>query len=192
MQIAPNFESSKWKTLRLDDANSSDWGTAISVLDGRIRERYIDPADMLIDIEKNKSPTQCRFGFTILAIDCLLVETFGAFLFGLKNTNNCSRKTFCKFLTTRIRDIFNGSLANKFFEDFRCGILHQAETGGSSKVWSVGEIVQEIDGGLIVNRNKFHKRLKKEFTIYLEELSDPMQKELRSNFRKKMKSIARV
>jgi hypothetical protein len=32
-------------------------------------------------------------------------------------------------------------MADKFYKQFRCGILHQAETGGSSKVSSVGPML---------------------------------------------------
>ena len=42
-----------------------------------------------------------RFGFAVLAIDCLLVETLGAFIEALTDTDRASRQTLCRFLTTR-------------------------------------------------------------------------------------------
>ncbi|MBI2290682.1 MAG: hypothetical protein HYU73_10170 [Betaproteobacteria bacterium] len=194
MQIAPNFEAAKWKALELDDAASRDWNVAISVLQSRIRERYIVPADFLIAAEKKVPAIKRRFGFAVLALDCLLVETLGAFLEGLEKTKDQSKKIFCKFLTSRpqFSKDFPQLLAEQFYDEFRCGVLHQAEIGGNSKVWSVGPLVQKAGNSLIVNRNEFHERLKSEFEAYLQELRDPANMRLRSHFRKKMNFIARI
>ncbi|MGH9816233.1 MAG: hypothetical protein ACRD6I_09160, partial [Candidatus Acidiferrales bacterium] len=70
-------------------------------LEERIQKRFFDPDDYLISSEGPKSPMERRFGFVILAIDCLLVETLGAFIEGLEDTDRKSRATFCNFLTTR-------------------------------------------------------------------------------------------
>lgn len=194
MQIAPNFEAARWKELALDDAASADWEVAISVLDRRIRERYIAPADFLVTAEKEISAFERRFGFAVLAIDCLLVETLGAFLEGLEDTTNRSKETFCKFLTSRpqFSGVFSKTLAERFYKEFRCGVLHQAEVGGSSKVWSIGPLIRTERNSIIVNRNEFHNRLKAEFAAYLAELRNPLNTQLRSNFRKKMNFIART
>jgi hypothetical protein len=194
MQIAPNFEAAKWKVLALDDASSTDWEVAISALDARIRERYIAPADFLVAAEREVRATERRFGFAILALDCLLVETLGAFLEGLEHTTGQSQKTFCRFLTSRPRfsDAFPQALAERFYKEFRCGVLHQAEVGGTSKVWSVGPLIRVEGETIIVNRNEFHDRLKAEFAAYLGELRDPTNVPLRSHFRKKMNFIART
>lgn len=194
MQIAPNFDASNWRKLQLEEAGSPDWEVAIATFDSRIRARYIEPTDLLISTENDKLANQRRFGFTVLAIDCLLVETIGAFLDGLEDTDGASKKTFCKFLTSRqqFSGEFTQQLAEQFYREFRCGVLHQAEVGGSSKVWSVGPLLQNVDGSLIVNRNMFHERLKAEFASYLIELRAPENRVLRSNFRKKMNFIARV
>lgn len=123
----------------------------------------------------------------------MLVETLGAFIEGLEGTENKSKATFCKFLTTRptFSADFNEGLAEQFYKEFRCGILHQAEIGGDSKVWSVGPLIR-IDGGkIIVNRNVFHDRLKAELREYIDDLRDPKNADLRSKFRKKMDFISR-
>jgi hypothetical protein len=194
MKIAPNFEAARWKELELDSAVSPDWDIAISVLKSRISERYIAPGDFLVAAEKETPAIRRRFGFAVLAIDCLLVETLGAFLDGLEETTGRSKDVFCKFLTSRpqFRRDFPQSMAEQFYREFRCGVLHQAEVGGSSKVWSIGPIVQKHGDSVIVNRNEFHQRLKSDFTEYLQELRDPINAQLRSNFRTKMDFIARA
>lgn len=193
MQIASDFDSAEWNTLKLDDPASHDWETAVTVLERRIRERYIDPVDFLIAAENEKPATKRRFGFTVLAIDCLLVEALGSFLGGLEDTNGRSRDTFCKFLTTQpqFSHEFSQDLAEQFYYEFRCGVLHQAEIGGNSKVWSIGPLVQRVGRAIIINRNEFHKRLSAEFASYLQQLRSPANAELRTNFRRKMDFIAR-
>ena len=193
MQIAPGIEAASWQTLKLDDPDSQDWKTAVHILEGRIHERFIEPIDHLIATEESKLATERRFGFMVLAVDCLLVETLGAFIDGLEDTEGKSKATFCKFLTTRplFSTDFTADLAKQFYKEFRCGILHQAEIGGESKVWSVGPLIRVDAGKIIVNRSKFHERLRAEFQNYLAELRNPQNTGLRSNFRKKMDFISR-
>lgn len=193
MKVAPGVDSSEWQSLKLDDPNSPDWNRAISILRERIYGRYFDPVDQLILAEQSKPAHERRFGFAIVAIDCLLIETMGAFLEGLETTDGISKTTFCKFLTTRHR--FNGAftedLSKQFYVEFRCGILHQAEVGGASKVWSVGDLVRQTSGTLTINRNELHARLKADFDDYLVELAEPTNNTLRRNFRTKMDFICR-
>ena len=195
MQIAPGVDASSWQGLKLDDPDSPDWAKAIGILAARINDRYVHPVDFLIASEENKPASERRFGFTVLAVDCLLVETLEAFIEGLEDTDGISKKTFCAFLRTRKQfasEFTSDDLAKQFYEQFRCGILHQAEVGGDSKVWSVGPLLQ-IDGNAItVNRNKFHECFKAEFQNYLAELHDSKNSGLRNNFRKKMHFISRI
>lgn len=195
MQIAPGVNASEWHALSLDDPNSADWDKAVGILAARIRDRYLEPVDFLIASEETKLPSQRRFGFTVLAIDCLLVETLGAFIEGLEGTDGQSKKVFRTFLRTRKQfaaEFTTDDLANRFYEQFRCGILHQAETGGESKVWSVGPLLRVTGNAIVVNRNKFHETLKTEFDAYLSELRDAHNSSPRSNFRKKMNFISRL
>jgi len=194
MQIAPGVDASVWHGLKLDDPDSPDWAKAVKILEARIHDRYIAPVDFLIASEESKPPSERRFGFTVLAIDCLLVETLGAFIEGLDDTDRKSEKTFCTFLRTRKQfasEFTTDDLAEKFYEQFRCGILHQAESGGDSKVWSVGPLLRVQGNAITVNRNKFHDSFKAEFQSYLAELRDSKNSTLRNNFRKKMNFISR-
>lgn len=194
MQIAPGIDTATWQRLKLDNPNSADWAVAVNTLAARIHERYVAPVDFLIASEAIKPPFERRFGFTVLAIDCLLVETLGAFIEGLEDTEGRSKKTFCTFLRTRWQfagEFTTDDLAQKFYQQFRCGILHQAESGGESKVWSVGPLLHVKGTAITVNRNKFHDCLKEEFRSYLTELRDPRNLVLRENFRRKMDFISR-
>lgn len=194
MDIAPGITSTEWRALRLDDPMNGDWEVAITILDRRIRERYIEPIDYLIAGEATKQAAGRRFGFTVMAVDCLLVETLGAFIEGLEDTRGKSEEIFSRFLLSRASfasEFKCADVANQFYKEFRCGILHQAEIGGSSKVWSVGPLLQIDHGRIIVNRNEFHERIKREFESYLSALRDVKNSDLRVNFKKKMDWIAR-
>ncbi len=195
MQIAPGVDASVWGGLKLDDPNSPDWAKAIGILEARLNDRYIQPVDFLIASEVNKPPSERRYGFTVMAIDCLLVETLAAFIEGLEDTEGESKRIFRTFLRTRKQfaaDFPNDDIAIKFYKQFRCGILHQAESGGDSKVWSVGPLLRVDGNAITVNRNKFHHCLKEEFQAYLAELRDPKNSTPRSNFLKKMNFISRL
>jgi hypothetical protein len=194
MQIAPGVDAAEWQRLQLDVPDSPDWEVAVNMLAARITERYITPIDFLISAESNISPSERRYGFTVLAIDCLLVETLGAFIEGLQDTDGKSKKTFCTFLRTRPQfagEFTSDHLSENFYKQFRCGILHQAESGGESKVWSVGPLIHVSGEAITVNRNEFHERLKAEFQSYLSELREPKNTIIRQNFRKKMDFISR-
>jgi hypothetical protein len=195
MQIAPGISSNDWNALDLDCATSPDWAAAVDIFERRIRERYIEPIDHLIAVDLPKRPAERRFGFAILGLDCLVVETLSAFIEGLEDTEGKSKRVFRTFMRTRTRfkNIFTtDEIADQFYKEFRCGILHQAEVGGESKVWSVGPLLQISGKGFIVNRDEFHACVKGEFEDYLTELRDPSNVILRENFRRKMDFIARM
>jgi hypothetical protein len=195
MQIAPGVDASVWHELKLDEPDSPDWAKAVSILQARIHDRYIQPVDFLIASEENKPLSERRYGFTVLAIDCLLVETLAAFIEGLEDTEGESKRIFRTFLRTRKQfaaDFTSDDIANKFYKQFRCGILHQAESGGDSRVWSVGPLLLVVGDAITVNRNKFHDCFKAEFQSYLAELRDSKNSTPRNNFRKKMNFISRI
>jgi hypothetical protein len=195
MQIAPGISSNDWKALNLISAASPDWVAAIGVFERRIRERYIEPIDYLISAERTKRPAERKFGFAILGLDCLVVETLSAFIDGLEDTDGKSKIVFRKFMRTRTRfkDIFTtDQIADQFYKEFRCGILHQAEVGGESRVWSVGPLLQINGKAFTVNRDEFHACLKGEFEDYLAQLREPNNVILRQNLRAKMDFISRI
>ena len=194
MYIAPGIHRDEWLKLELDDAESHDWNRAIEIFAARIQSRYLEPVDLLIKTDVSLSPIERRYGFSIMAIDCLLIETFQSFRDGLTNTKHKSKEMFIKYLTERegFREHFDEKQAEKFYYDFRCGILHQAEIMGPSLLWSVGLLKGEKAEGIpYVNRTKLHKILKENLKRYCDELKDPANSELRKNFRTKMDFIAR-
>jgi len=195
MEIAKGIDAQKYLDLKLDQNIEADWQTAISYLEQRLTERYVDAADTLIGSESHLPPGQKKFGFTIIALDCMLLETIGAFYLGLTDTRKYgSTNVFTCFLTNRqqFKSDFDGTKAELFYQDFRCGILHQTEIKGDGIVWSVGQLVSEVGNSLKINRTEFHERMKKELEIYIKTLKDPAAStDERPRFKKKMDFICR-
>lgn len=195
MEIAKGIQNSDYLKLNLDTGNvSSDWDTAFNYFEKRINERFIEPINKLIEAEENLKPIEKKFGFSVLALDCLLVETIQSFYEGITDSSNNSKKIFKRFLTQQegFKEHFiNDNLAEDFYYKFRCGILHQAQTSSDSKIWTVGKLISTNSNYLVVNRILFHEKIINVFTNYLQELRTKKNIDLLKNFKKKMDYIAK-
>lgn len=193
MEIAKGITSDDYRKLDLTSYTNPDWETAFDYLDRRLTERYIEPIEVLRNYEENKPASEKKFGFTVFAIDCLLIETIQSFYEGETDSSGKSTGLFQRFLMQR--DNFKAffkteSFAIDFYKNFRCGIIHQAQTLGDTKIWATGKMVFELDEFIIVNREIFHEAVVKEKDIYLSQLIKGMDNKLLDNFRKKMDFIA--
>ncbi|MEB0277187.1 hypothetical protein [Mucilaginibacter sp. 10B2] len=195
MEIAKGINATEYINLNLKDYSNSDWDYAISILDKRLTDRYLEPVEILIDAEKNKPLSEKKFGFTVLAIDCLIVETLQSFYEGVTDSTGLSKKLFRNFLRQRInfKTFFtNDADADYFFSNYRCGILHQAQTFNNSKVWTVGQLIVKQGDGFIVNRDLFHKAIKNEKDIYINLLYQKSDTAILDKFKTKMDFISKL
>jgi len=196
MEISQKFTSDDWKNLNLSIKSSpNDWTKAIEVLKDRITKRYIEPVNLLISHEKDNMCTERKFGFTIVAIVCLLIETLQAFKTGDKETIHME-EAFVKFLTESkfLKEYFSEELSKRFYKEYRNGILHQAQTKNGALIWSIGQktIWIDTDNIMIINRTKLFSLLKQDFEYYLKQLASIDEKRLRKNFIKKMDFISKI
>jgi hypothetical protein len=67
--------------------------------------------ELWISLDEKKLIKEWRLGFAILAIDCAVVETMGAFQEELTDTGRKSKETFAKFRSTSPRFRQHFSLA---------------------------------------------------------------------------------
>lgn len=195
MEIAKGIYNSNYEDLNLVDLQNEDWSIAIDYLEKRLIERYIEPIEILIDAEKDKTAKDKKFGFTILAIDCLLAETIQSFYEGEIDSKGKSKAIFVRFL--RKRDNFQKHFqtdkdASKFYENFRCGILHQGQTFGDTKIWAIGQLIQKQGNYIVINRVEFHNKIKEELNLYIAELRKKQNSTLMVNFKRKMDFICGV
>lgn len=141
----------------------------------RFEERYFKPI--------GDSPS--KHGFAILAVCCLVIETLESFYQGRADTKGVSRRMFRAFFQ---RDtsltVFNSS-DDWFFENIRCGILHQSETRGGWRVWQRGPLLDTK--AKTINASRFLRELRKAVLAYSTQLT--INDECWSQFKNKMKAV---
>ncbi len=188
MRISQKYLASDWK--KLDLKNEDDWRTAVDIFRDRIHERFLNPIRHIEDLD--------FAGFAVMALDCLLIEMLQQFREGVNRTpSGKSKDFFILFLTeTDFGEDFDERMALLFYRQIRCGILHQAELRGSSKILARDGLplveYAPDERGLYVNRKLFHERLVSVFEKYTMELLDPAKVRIREKFLNKMMSICRV
>ncbi len=187
MKISPKYTNEEWKSLVFD--KEKDWLQGIDIFNDRIKGRFMVPISKMAKYE--------YAGFAIMALDCLLIETLQQFIEGKPSTPRYKVKDyFIKFLVKQFGEPFDVDMALMFYDHIRNGILHSAEIKKDSLIRIDSDLpiakYTEHKTGLVINRDKFHSRLKQVIQQYVNELKDNSNIELRSNFRKKMDYIARV
>lgn len=184
-RVSPKYSVNDWKTAR----DNSDWAKMINIFKDRIEGRFLKPIELIATHEDIKEFS----GFSILALDCLVIEALQQFHEGKNETpRNRIKNAFITFLTTResFKNFFNEETASTFFDHFRCGLLHQAQTKEKSLIKISREaMVEVIENGLIIDRKKFHDALLEEIDIYVQLLSKEEEHNLKANFIKKMDFI---
>lgn len=199
--ISPKYSAEDFLQLHLSlNSSRDDWNRAIQIFDDRIRFRYLTPIDNLlkdvIDIEIN--------GFAVMALNCLLVDTFYQFR---EPDNECHdpkknrryefflRKNsvvYPEFLTTNFPSDFDTNKAIYFYKDIRCGILHSGQTkNGSQLTYDKNYVVEIFEKDKIrVDVRNFTKIIKDYYNNYVYKLKQG-DSLIRESFLKQMKKICR-
>lgn len=196
IEIAPGVTVGDWQKLNLPSFQfSPDWEEAIRIFEKRIRFRFLKPVEYLLSVEDGIGPKERRNGFSIMAILCLLIESLQCFLEGKGHSKGISKEVFVRFLTEnepfKTKMGLTKTIAEKIFVHVRCGILHQAEITGGTRLRSVGPTVRLQGEKLILNRTKFANGIFQFFEGYLRSLrlqTDEGEK-LRGNLKRKFEVI---
>lgn len=188
VNISPNYNKDSYLNLNLTlQSNEADWNTAVAILKDRIEGRYINQIDLLSnDVNAN--------GFTIMALNCLLIETLYQFKEGKDKTPaRQNKEVYSDFLMQEFPREFNSQrIAESFYTDIRCGILHSAQTKNESRLSDREDITVTFEGNtLVVSVKGISSLLKTYFDHYLQRLVDPNEVTLRNNFINKMKFVCR-
>lgn len=186
LRVSPKYTSDDWN--RLDQDSPDDWPKAAEIVEDRLEGRFLSFATECL-----KSPNS---GFVVLSIDSMLMETIQQFRDGITDGRGKSKALITKYLThDRFQSEFSEMARASFFEDIRCGLLHQAE---ARKMWLIRRdqefLLQEFPhgDGYIVDIKRFHEALKNSFKDYLLALQAPDSSKLRTNLWVKMNSICNV
>lgn len=193
ISISPKYWKSDWQ----EALANNDWKRMLEIFQDRMEGRFLKPIRLIA----NDCVIGEFSGFSILALDCLIIETLNQFYSGLDETEGLHKMAFWKFF--RNSDSFKGHFSRKkaftFYSHYRCGILHQAQTKKKSVVridqsTMIQSVENDISEGLIVDRALFHEALEQEISSYMEKLrrGGNENSELRANFIKKMNIICGI
>jgi len=181
MKLSPKYTVDDWRRAFEDPV---DWQLAADIVEDRINGRLLRWIDRLIRHE--------FAGFVALALDCLLLETLWGFLNGKAVPRGKAKDVYLDILTAPPFS-FSRCQAEDFYENVRCGIIHDTETrkGWLIRMTPQREIVEkDPSGAYILNRTMFHKALKEAFQGWLAKLRDG-DTTLRENMRCRMDEIVR-
>lgn len=183
--------ASNWSVKRVSDCLAAGQKhELIQFLNERHGERFFEP----IEILQGATSSGRGFGFAIMALCSLLIETVESYKKGLPTSDKSdfddlfhgidispykedvirteikgSRKMFVDFFEDSENKVFfpdvNGSL---FFQKIRCGLLHQAQTKGGWRIIRSGKYWDETS--LSINRDEFAVRLRNCFDRFLKHL----------------------
>ena len=109
-------------------------------------------------------------GFLIMAVSCFVIETLQSFREGEPDTNRIGKRMFKNFFKNN-QDNFSDFLeiADEFYKDIRCGILHQSETTNAWRVVRTGKLLDKAE--FSINAELFLNSLDKSVNKYLDELA---------------------
>lgn len=146
----------------LIDKNIQDKAVLISIIKHRLSRRFVKTIDSAN--EKDLS------SFMSMAICCLIIETLECFYLGLLDTKKRGEgaRVFKSFFD-RSKDDFPGFFekSKDFYENVRCGLLHQAETMNGWFLKRSGEIVEVSGKAKFINGKLFFESTKKSIEKYL-------------------------
>lgn len=167
----------------------------------RIDTRYLKPIQAI----KNNIKTYEGENFAIVTILCSLIEFLEATITGVTykykkpDVNNFeyndSKNKFINFLENRFpfNKKFDHNLAKIFYENVRCGMLHEAQTEGNwlIRVDNKKDIIEtRADGMIVFDVSKFQTSLE----IFFKRYRDDLMKDdyLKVALRRKINAICRL
>jgi hypothetical protein len=186
LRISPKYTSLDWHAL---DSNSpKDWSKAADLVRDRLDGRFLGFVSKFLRSKHS--------GFVVLAIDSLLAETIQQFKDGVTNGRGQSERLVKRFLEgPRFQPDFDAAARKAFYQDIRCGLLHQAE---AKKMWLIRRkqpvLLRKVAAGqgYIVDVERFHAGVQASLNDYLKLIIEPASAPLRSNLWKKMNQISSV
>jgi hypothetical protein len=195
LYLSPNFTKDDYINLGMSISSAdAKWDKAIEIFEDRIKGRFLNVVRDLLEIENTNRNRFFGYSFSVMAINCLLIETLQQFYYGLNTTPKPNANAFIIFLTKsrHFNSDFNSNLARIFYEDIRCGILHQAQTKRNSQLtYHNNSMVEPIHKGIRIDVKLFSIALLNEFEDYVK-LIKLGEREKRVNFLKKMEYIVTV
>lgn len=199
-------EQKEWIAIRkkLNQTYKYDkaWNEAIELFNKRLNRKFFDPVQTIINNRVLKGE-----GFTIVTVQCALIEMFAAFRTGkiFNHSKNASspkyeyresQQMFCSLLHTA--SIFQDNFweldnknkkvidspyyASEFYKSVRCGLMHEARTKGNWHITAtpLTKSVKTEKRFIITESNKikiYRTVLHYKLLDYLKEYSNELRQE---------------
>jgi hypothetical protein len=162
---------------------AGDAAAVAAFLRQRFEERYLRP---LVDVDPGR-----KSGFAMVAVGCLMIEALESLRLGYRHSDGQSRRIFRSFFRHWEPFAAFAPLADDFFENVRCGILHQAETTGGWRIRRQGPLLDAE--GKILNATRFLSTLRTVLRRYCDQLdAAPWESEIWGNARRKLDATCRA
>ena len=151
--------------------DNGDKDKIIIMFKERVKKLYLKPARLLI--EHAKEDRNMGFVFSAGLICVSVIDFLGRFYTGCPEGDVGSR--FICWLLSYMRPPFDGYLANRFYKDFRNGLVHECriKNGGEFSL-SIDNlfVLKRVDNRkyLVVNPEALLEKIKDGFNKYLEDL----------------------
>lgn len=148
-------ETKQWIQIKDDESKQK----LVNLIYHRFYNRYIKHVKMT------------GSGFLKMSIACLVIETLESFKQGVEDTTGKSKRMFIDFFASEQENFpgFN-EISKEFYEDVRCGILHQGETTNAWRILKVNELLDVTEK--TINAIKFVEALEKALEAYINKLKD--------------------
>ena len=161
--IAGTLKAKDWEARKaelLARGNETLWAkTFEEFLMTRLALRYLDPIKLL-----QENGTFRGEGFTIVSVQCALIEFLAALKVGKsykflkkgetlgQHEYTSSNALFCDFLFREepFKEWFSDISASRdFYQNVRCALLHEARTKNGWKIWASGSIAVDANKKIV-------------------------------------------
>lgn len=196
-----------WRDLsaRLSVHADENWDIAFQFFEERITTRYLNPIRKILEMDLNTGE-----GFAVVNLQCSLIETIECFWNGwiyefkvakkgvkpsykykmgpatYKGSRVRNRDIFIKFFEEREPFKSLGIDGDDFFENVRCGLLHETQTKNNWVIRKEEDMQIEfykVDGNKkIIYRKKFQDAIETVITEFKSQLVTNGNSSLRQNF----------
>lgn len=225
LRIAGNLTIKDWEDLvgeqdelKINYDDNEKWGLAFHFFEERIRTRYLNPINAILDLKLNNGE-----GFAVVNLQCSLIETIESFINGWvynndnttglakgwydkvigSNPRNQIRNNeyiFVSFFENHIQFVSMKAEGSEFYKNVRCACLHETQTKNK---WLVRSDRQQTNiffknenGEKTIFRGNFQKALENSIFDYKKAIieGNPFYNitsgtELRENFIAKLNHI---
>lgn len=206
--------------LNFDAENLEAWKEAFSIFEKRIETRFLKPIRCILSIGKFEGEGFSAAALQCILVEFLeafyqgkiyspsrtedelekYAKKIGISKSDLEkhlqpNEYNSSAKLFRDFLTGHdpFRKEFTQPLANAYYKNIRCGLLHEAATKGGTTINKLksNSLIRPLSGGdLVLDRTKFQEAIDEFIKAYRQELL--ISQEHKKAFIRKMDDICQL